>query len=253
MLLGTTLSGRDVFFGTRESLVAQDQDSAGDVYDARVGGGFPPPPPSTVECEGDACSTPPSAPVDVTPSSFTFAGAGNIVQPPPVKPAVKSTKPKPKRKTRKKAKVRSTGRSRRRRGLPGDLATAGGASDHGQATAALARACFVVGICISARGRAGEAQRGAVRDRARELSCDAIDIAGWGHEDLTTTFDFAHTSAEKTFNDVKTTIVNLPAGFTANNTAVPACTPGSCSGSANRLALGRCVRRRARSGRSRWS
>jgi hypothetical protein len=97
-LLGTDPSGDDVFFATHESLVPSDQDNAGDVYDARIGGGFPPPAARPVECEGDACSTPASAPVDVTPSSFAFTGAGNVLQPPSSKPAVKSKKPKPKKK-----------------------------------------------------------------------------------------------------------------------------------------------------------
>ncbi len=84
LLLGTTPSGRDVFFATHSALVPQDQDTAGDVYDARIGGGFPPPAPLPVECEGDACSTPASAPVDATPSSLTFSGTGNILEPPVV-------------------------------------------------------------------------------------------------------------------------------------------------------------------------
>ncbi|HWX44592.1 MAG TPA: hypothetical protein VNY52_04635 [Solirubrobacteraceae bacterium] len=47
------------------------------------------------------------------------------------------------------------------------------------------------------------------------------------HEDLTTQFDFAHTGSGatlKTDNDVRTTIVELPAGFVGSNTAVPVCT-----------------------------
>ena len=54
------------------------------------------------------------------------------------------------------------------------------------------------------------------------------------HENLTTSFDFAHenTKQANTDNDVRTTVVNLPAGFTASNTAVPTCKP------AQLLALG---------------
>ncbi len=44
-------------------------------------------------------------------------------------------------------------------------------------------------------------------------------------EDLTVAFDFTHNSEGKPFNDVRETIVNLPAGFTGNNTAMPTCTP----------------------------
>ena len=47
------------------------------------------------------------------------------------------------------------------------------------------------------------------------------------HENLTTSFDFAHHESGpeigKTHNDVRTITVNLPAGFTASNTAVPTC------------------------------
>ncbi len=48
-------------------------------------------------------------------------------------------------------------------------------------------------------------------------------VQAGAHEDLTTTFDFAHNTAGNTFNDVKETVVNLPAGFTGNSTAVPTC------------------------------
>ncbi len=50
------------------------------------------------------------------------------------------------------------------------------------------------------------------------------------HADLTTSFDFAHESTGKTYNDVKTTIVNLPAGYLGNNTAVPTCTDAQLAG-----------------------
>jgi hypothetical protein len=43
------------------------------------------------------------------------------------------------------------------------------------------------------------------------------------HEDLTTSFDFAHDANGKTHNDVRTVVYNLPAGFDASNTAVPTC------------------------------
>jgi hypothetical protein len=43
------------------------------------------------------------------------------------------------------------------------------------------------------------------------------------HEDLTTTFDFAHDAKSETYNDFRSTVVNLPAGFVASNTAVPRC------------------------------
>jgi hypothetical protein len=105
MLLGTDTSGRDVFFTTHSQLVPQDTDTSGDVYDARIDGGFPPPPPRPVECEGDSCSAPFAAPDDPAPSSATFHGAGDV--PPGTVSTVVSKgkrKPKSKKKTEKKTK-----------------------------------------------------------------------------------------------------------------------------------------------------
>ena len=61
-------SGRDVFFSTQESLLVQDPDLV-DIYDARIGGGFPPLPIPPLPCEGEACQRPGPAPVFAVPSS----------------------------------------------------------------------------------------------------------------------------------------------------------------------------------------
>jgi hypothetical protein len=76
ILLGTTPSGHDVFFATSESLLPSDNDTASDIYDARVGGGFAEPP-SIPACEGDACSAPFVPPTEITPASAVFHGVGN--------------------------------------------------------------------------------------------------------------------------------------------------------------------------------
>jgi hypothetical protein len=117
-LVGATPSGRDVFFATHESLVPQDTDTAGDVYDARIGGGFPPPPPAPVECEGDSCVAPFAAPSELTPSSASFQGAGNVSASAPesgktVKKATAKTEKK-KRKRRRVLKGRRKGARVRR-------------------------------------------------------------------------------------------------------------------------------------------
>lgn len=75
--LDASPSGSDVFFATVESLLGQDRGLI-DVYDARVGGGFPPPTQPPAACEGEACQAPPDAPDDPIPASSTFAGAGNV-------------------------------------------------------------------------------------------------------------------------------------------------------------------------------
>jgi hypothetical protein len=81
--LEASADGKNVFFGTHARLVPQDTDSMGDLYDARVCSAEEPciTPPVQREglCEADACSHPASAPNDVTPSSFTFTGPGDLV------------------------------------------------------------------------------------------------------------------------------------------------------------------------------
>jgi hypothetical protein len=96
-LLGSDVSGKNVFFTTADGLVGQDTDGELDIYDARVceagspcltqSGG------SQTECEGDTCqgavAVPPAAPA---PASATFSGPGNSTPPavsPPGKPAAK--------------------------------------------------------------------------------------------------------------------------------------------------------------------
>ncbi|HEY8808436.1 MAG TPA: hypothetical protein VIM28_00315 [Solirubrobacterales bacterium] len=68
--------GKDVFLTTASSLLPQDPGSV-DIYDARIGGGFPPPG-QAAECEGEACQSPPGAPDDPTPASAALQGAGNV-------------------------------------------------------------------------------------------------------------------------------------------------------------------------------
>ena len=75
--LAASASGNDAFFITRSQLVPQDTDQSMDVYDARVGGGFPYSP-ALPPCSGDACqaagTAAPSVPV---PATVTFSGPGN--------------------------------------------------------------------------------------------------------------------------------------------------------------------------------
>jgi hypothetical protein len=68
--------GSDVFFRSFASILSQDPGSL-DLYDARVGGGFPIPA-EPAPCEGAACQSPPAAPNDPTPASSAYDGPGNV-------------------------------------------------------------------------------------------------------------------------------------------------------------------------------
>jgi hypothetical protein len=98
--------GRDVFFTTASSLVAQDNGLI-DIYDAREGGGFPPPRAPVPLCQGEACQSPSMAPIDTTPASFVFSGPGNLAPPSLV---VAKAKTKPRAKPCAKGRVRKKGK-----------------------------------------------------------------------------------------------------------------------------------------------
>jgi hypothetical protein len=97
-LLDADASGANVFIGTQSSLIGADFGS-NDVYDARIGGGFPEPT-GVAACEGEACQGPLAAPNDPTPASSSFEGAGNVNE----GPKSSCAKPKVRRKGRCVAK-----------------------------------------------------------------------------------------------------------------------------------------------------
>jgi hypothetical protein len=70
--------GDDVYFSTGARLVGQDTDEHVDLYDARVGGGFPKPSLAPVPCNGEGCRGEGSAaPGAVTAATPSFLGRGN--------------------------------------------------------------------------------------------------------------------------------------------------------------------------------
>jgi hypothetical protein len=76
--LDASADGSDVFFSTFSRLVGQDIDESRDIYDARVGGGFPFTPPREL-CSGEACKAPAAvASPGPAPVSGGAAGAGNL-------------------------------------------------------------------------------------------------------------------------------------------------------------------------------
>jgi hypothetical protein len=76
--LDASSDGRDAFLSTRQSLFPADEDERYDVYDARAGGGFPPPAPPPSVCSGEACRPAQVAPSTSSPSTPGFVGEGNV-------------------------------------------------------------------------------------------------------------------------------------------------------------------------------
>jgi hypothetical protein len=115
--LDASASGDDVFFSTTSQLVGQDTDESMDIYDARVGGGFPFTPPSASSCVGEGCRPVPSvAPVVGVPGSVGFSGVGDLVPAPVPGPVVGVKRSRPRTRAQKlAAALRVCGREPKRR------------------------------------------------------------------------------------------------------------------------------------------
>jgi hypothetical protein len=104
---GASSNGNDVFILTTDHLAPQDIENSTQIYDARVGGGFPYRP-FTTGCDSGQCQGPQTpAPAFGAPASATFAGLGNPI-PVVSTPAVKA-KVKQKRQKRRSKKKRGKG------------------------------------------------------------------------------------------------------------------------------------------------
>jgi hypothetical protein len=114
-LIGSDVTGTNVFFTTSDPLLPQDDDTELDVYDARVCSASSPcigSPASVVSCQGEAChGTPPAAPGVSGAGSATFTGPGNLAAPPAVAVRKKVVKKHVKHKQRKRPKRKHAKRS----------------------------------------------------------------------------------------------------------------------------------------------
>jgi len=90
-ILDSSASGDDVFFATQEGLVDADRDGEFDVYDARVGGGFPSGP-AVPDCASNCREPEGPPPPAVSPPTLLDGGAGNVKEPSAVSPKVTVTK-----------------------------------------------------------------------------------------------------------------------------------------------------------------
>ena len=109
-------------------------------------------------------------------------------------------------------------------------------------------------VCVGGAGSAvGEPSEQPFEIVPGSFHLTPSSLQAGAHANLTTTFDFAHNAQQKTFGDVRTTVVNLPPGFIGNNTAVPTCSVAQLLIPTPRseTLTGASARPTARSGRSR--
>jgi hypothetical protein len=79
--LGTSSSGRDIFFTTNVPVLASDGDFNTDIYTARIGGGFAVT--QTAPCAGDGCRGPRSEPPGLAGPSAPAGGGSGLTDPAP--------------------------------------------------------------------------------------------------------------------------------------------------------------------------
>jgi WD40-like Beta Propeller Repeat len=102
---GMSGTGSDIFFQTRAQLVGQDTDTLGDIYDARIGGGFPAPA-SEPSCSGEACQGgASSSPAFGASGTSSFTAGGNVTPGSTSFPTPTESKPKPLTTAQKLAKA----------------------------------------------------------------------------------------------------------------------------------------------------
>lgn len=117
--MDASANGNDVFIATADQLVPSDTDTRVDVYDARIGGGFPVSSAPPTCDNGDSCklSVSPQPAVFGAPASATFSGLGNPAPPvtPPAAVKKKAVKcKKPKKRDHRKCVFKNTRRARAR-------------------------------------------------------------------------------------------------------------------------------------------
>ena len=102
---GMSEDGSDIFFQTRTQLVGQDTDTLGDIYDARIDGGFPAPA-KEASCSGESCQgSPPAAPALAGNATSSGSAAGNLTPGSTAFLAPTAVKPKPPTKAQELAKA----------------------------------------------------------------------------------------------------------------------------------------------------
>jgi hypothetical protein len=120
-LIGASPSGDDVLFKTADRLVPEDTNTQGDIYDARIDGGFPPPA-SPASCQGEECQGSLSQTQSLPQSaSASLTAEGNLALPPVSKPKPKIVKckkgfvKKPNKCVKRKRRAKKAKRARRSR------------------------------------------------------------------------------------------------------------------------------------------
>ena len=98
VLRGIGNDGLNVVFTAGPNFTGFERDRVGQLYVARAGGGFPPPPAEEAPCGEESCQGPlRQQPASLAPASAGYGGAGNVAEP-AQSPRKRCVKPRNKRK-----------------------------------------------------------------------------------------------------------------------------------------------------------
>ena len=226
-IIDVSPTGDDVFFATEAALLPQDKGLI-DVYDARVGGGYPQPE-GVAECEGEACQGPYDPPEDPTPASSSYEGPGNPS-------AAKATKPrcaKGKRAVRRGGKTRCVAKQQAGKGKTAPQQTTGQSQPGAEGgtmrrfTAILAAGCLGLLALGSTTASADFGLKPTPDITFTDLFGGPAMQAGTHPPQMTTTFDF-NTTIHPSLGEIpdeaaKDVMIELPPGQVGDPAAMPPC------------------------------
>lgn len=218
VLMGITPDGSDVFFRAQDALLPQaGVGGAQAIYDARVGGGFPPPPVPSI-CAEESCRPPLTLPPPLgAAASSSLQGAGNVRASSRHKHRRRCRRAKRHKRCATKHAHRSVSKATASETKAGRLLTGNASWPEPTAEPSTTRHRD----SLASTSSTGEFEKYCIESAAAEAS---TSLAGQ-HPDFTTTISWcpAHSSFSPQTESV---VVELPPGLYGNPNLTPRCSTG---------------------------
>jgi hypothetical protein len=216
VLLGIKPDGSDVFFRSQDALVpGAGVSGVSAIYNARVDGGFPQPPPPTI-CVEEGCRPPLTPPPSLgAAASSTVQGTGNVL-------STKKKRSRCHRRSHKHKRCTRKGAQRMDRGVSveasSESAKAAAPVPVARASEAVAAGPRHLGAMLSLNGE-------FLEYGIKSVTAGESTTAAAHHPDVTTELVL---NPEQTVNSAKTenVVVDLPPGIYGNPDLTPRCSTG---------------------------
>jgi len=227
LLLGVTPDGSDVFFVTQDVFtLGAGVGGVPAIYDARVGGGFPEPPPPPAPCLEEGCRLPatPQPPLGRA-ASAELQGSGNVV-------TAKKKKHRRRRCGRRGVKHRHCVRKR------GRQATASARKESAERAATTTASTATAAALFSRAEPSAPSTRDAISSLSsgepgaygiESASAEVSTTSAAAHPDFTTHFELTPLEGEGS-RRAEDIVVDLPPGLYGNPNLIPRCSTGDFLG-----------------------